>query len=61
MEKISIELPVQAWNVVMQALAQRPYAEVFELIAELKRQGDAASASTYPAAATDEDAQQGSA
>jgi hypothetical protein len=45
MEKISIELPVQAWNVVMQALAQRPYAEVFELIAEVKRQGDAAAAS----------------
>jgi len=44
MEKISIELPVQAWNVVMQALAQRPYAEVFELIAEVKRQGDAAAA-----------------
>lgn len=60
MEKISIELPVQAWNVVMQALAQRPYAEVFELIAEVKRQGDAASASLQPTTASDED-QQGAA
>jgi hypothetical protein len=43
MDKISIVLPLQSWNIVMQALAQRPYAEVFELIAEVKRQGDAAA------------------
>lgn len=43
MDKISIVLPLQSWNVVMQALAQRPYAEVFELIAEVKRQGDEAA------------------
>jgi len=41
MEKIAIELPVNAWNVVMQALGRQPYADVFELIAEIKRQGDA--------------------
>jgi hypothetical protein len=42
MDKITIELPVQAWNVVLQALIQRPYSEVFEVVAEIKRQGDAA-------------------
>jgi len=42
MDKIVIELPAQAWNVVLNALGQRPYAEVFELIAEMKRQGDTA-------------------
>jgi hypothetical protein len=41
MEKIAIELPVNAWNVVMNALGQRPFAEVAELIAEIKRQGEA--------------------
>lgn len=41
MDKISIELPVSSWNIIMNALAQRPFAEVVDLIAEIKRQGDA--------------------
>lgn len=40
MEKIVIELPVNGWNVVMQALARQPYGDVFDLIAEIKRQAD---------------------
>lgn len=42
MDKISIELPAQAWNAILNALGQRPYVEVVELIAEVKRQGEAA-------------------
>ena len=42
MDKIAIELPAQAWNAILNALGQRPYAEVAELIAEVKRQGEAA-------------------
>ncbi len=42
MDKVSIELPLAAWGVVMQALGRQPYAEVFEIVAEIKRQGDAA-------------------
>ena len=45
MDKISITLPLNAWNVVMTALGQRPFAEVVELIAEIKKQGDAAVSS----------------
>jgi hypothetical protein len=44
MEKISIELPVQAWGYVLQSLAKRPYEESADLIAEIKKQGDAAAA-----------------
>ena len=44
MEKISIELPVQAWSYVLQSLAKRPYEESADLIAEIKKQGDAAAA-----------------
>lgn len=42
MEKISIELPAQAWNIVLNALAQRPYAEVADLLIEIKQQGETA-------------------
>jgi hypothetical protein len=42
MDKISIELPAQAWNVVLNALAQRPYVEIAELLAEIRRQGETA-------------------
>lgn len=42
MENLSIELPAQSWNVVLNALAQRPFAEVFELITEIKKQAEAA-------------------
>jgi len=40
-DKISIELSINSWNVIMNALAQRPFAEVVDLIAEIKRQGEA--------------------
>jgi hypothetical protein len=43
MDKISISLPAQAWNIVLNALGQRPYVEVAELLVEIKRQGDAAA------------------
>lgn len=39
-QKVKIELPIEAWNVVMNALGQRPFLEVNTLIAELKRQAD---------------------
>ena len=42
MENITITLPVQSWNVIMNALGQRPFAEVVDLIAELKKQAEAA-------------------
>lgn len=38
MDNISISLPVQAWNVVLNALANRPYVEVAELLEEIKKQ-----------------------
>lgn len=38
--EISITLPVQAWNVVVNALGQRPYLEVVELIANIKKQAE---------------------
>jgi len=40
LENLSITLPVQAWNIVLNALGQRPYAEVMELVAEIKKQAD---------------------
>lgn len=49
MDKISIELPAQAWNVVLNALGQRPYLEVVELLTEIKRQGEAAIAASTDA------------
>jgi len=41
MNNISIILPIQAWNVILNALGQRPYAEVIELVTEIKKQGEA--------------------
>ena len=46
MDTISISLSVQAWNVIMQALAHRPYGEVAELIPEIKRQAEVAVKAT---------------
>lgn len=37
-KNVTIALPVAAWNVVLNALAQRPYAEVSELVEEMRRQ-----------------------
>ena len=42
MDKIAIELPIQAWDVILKALGQRPFVEVAELIAEVKSQGETA-------------------
>lgn len=39
-KEVSITLPVQAWNVVMNALGQRPFAEVADLIASIKKQAE---------------------
>lgn len=54
---VNIALPVAAWNVVLNALAQRPYAEVSELVEELRRQAgpqvqaiESAAAEEAPAA-----------
>lgn len=40
-KEVSITLPVQAWNVVMNALGQRPYLEVADLVANIKKQAEA--------------------
>ena len=44
MDNVSIDLKLTAAqvNLVLAALGQRPFGEVFELIGEIKRQGDAA-------------------
>lgn len=41
MDNISISLPPQAWNVILNALGQRPFIEVADLIVELKKQAEA--------------------
>jgi hypothetical protein len=38
---IAIELPVAAWNIVMNSLGNRPYAEVTEVISAIKQQAEA--------------------
>lgn len=40
MEKLSVTLSVTAWNIVLQALIQRPYIEVYEIVEEIKKQED---------------------
>ena len=37
---ISIELPIAAWNIVMNALGGRPYAEVAEVIQSIREQAE---------------------
>lgn len=39
-KSISIELPIAAWNIIMNALGARPYAEVVEVIAAVKQQAE---------------------
>lgn len=39
-KSISIELPIAAWNIVMNALGARPYAEVVEVIQSVKQQAE---------------------
>lgn len=51
MEKISITLSVNEWNVVMAAIGDRPFVQVAALIQEIKSQADAAIAAQQPAPA----------
>lgn len=45
-KEVSITLSLQAWNVVMNALAQRPFVEVADLIAMIKGQAERQIAET---------------
>jgi hypothetical protein len=38
MDNIPVHLSVQEWNVVLNALATRPYAEVMNLIPKIKEE-----------------------
>lgn len=38
---ISITLTVQQWNIVMNAVVQRPFVEVAEIFSEMKKQAEA--------------------
>jgi len=49
MDNISISLPAQAWNVILNALGQRPFVEVADLIAELKKQAESQVPQSAPA------------
>lgn len=40
-DKVSITLTVAQWNLVMAALGDRPFVQVFSLIQEIKSQADA--------------------
>lgn len=37
---VTIKLPLQAWNVVLVALAKRPLEEVAEIFGEVKKQAE---------------------
>lgn len=39
-KKISIELTVVGWNIVMNALGARPFAEVADVIADIRGQAN---------------------
>ena len=41
MDKITVKLSTVMWNTILSVLGQRPYVEVFEIIEEIKRQGEA--------------------
>jgi len=38
---ISVELPVQSWNLVLAALGERPFREIAEVVAAIKAQAEA--------------------
>jgi len=40
-EKITIELPLIQWNIVITALTKRPFEEVVQTIQDIKAQADA--------------------
>ena len=46
---INITLTLGQWNLVLNALGQRPFAEVNEIISAIKTQGDQAVAETKDA------------
>jgi hypothetical protein len=39
-EKISVSLTVEQWNLVLNALGTRPFAEVNEIVYSVKRQAE---------------------
>jgi hypothetical protein len=45
---IDIKLTLGQWNLVLNALGQRPFAEVNEVITAIKAQGEAAVAAAAP-------------
>jgi hypothetical protein len=51
--QVNIKLPLQAWNIVLAALAKRPLEEVLDLFGEIKKQAEsqveAAKSSEQPA------------
>ena len=38
--QVNIKLPLQAWNIVLAALAKRPLEEVLDLFGEIKKQAE---------------------
>lgn len=49
-KEITITLKVPQWNVVMQGLGNMPFAQVNELVSEIKVQADAQLSATSPSA-----------
>jgi len=39
-KEVTIKLPVQQWNIILNALGARPFAEVADLIANIKVQAE---------------------
>jgi hypothetical protein len=61
MGNISVTLPVQAWNNILNIIGDRPFKEVAELIGEIKRQAEgqvAAGPAPIPEAPEAEEASQ---
>lgn len=49
MDNITVTLPIQNWNSILAALGARPFVEVADLIAEIKRQAESQVAAMVPA------------
>ena len=49
MNDITITLPVQAWNSILNIIGDRPFKEVAELISEIKRQAEGQVIAPAPA------------
>lgn len=41
MQTITMTLPIDKWNIIFNALNQRPYIEVAQLLTEMKSMADA--------------------